>query len=141
MVVLSKDQLKRLHAALVSFRFAPSLTKARKMTVNPESCRHCAVKLFSMFGVPDGLEDVSDLYIVPDVRAREASPPTHYHRAAEPVARKVPVRGKGKKPAKVLHNLRIEQSLLDRLRGLGGNVSAHIRIAVDEYLQRNAAVE
>lgn len=44
-------------------------------------------------------------------------------------------RGKGKKPAKVLCQVRLEQDQVEGLRALGDNVSVHIRQAVSDYLE------
>jgi len=46
-------------------------------------------------------------------------------------------RGKGKKPSKVLFQIRLEQTQVDGLKALGGNSSAHIRAAIDEYLKKS----
>lgn len=50
------------------------------------------------------------------------------------VTKNVP-RGKGKKPVKVLCQVRLEQDQVQGLRSLGGNVSVHIRQAVSDYLE------
>lgn len=129
MVSLSADQLKRLRSALVRLGLASSLTKARKLTASSDQCRAAAVRIFSEFGVPPGLEDVSDLYVVEEKpRAVETQ-----NKGLSPKR----VRGKGVKPVKVMYRLRLDQVQVDGLKALGGNSSAHIRLAIDEYLGKN----
>lgn len=47
------------------------------------------------------------------------------------------VRGKGKKPKKVMYPVRLDQEQLNQLKELGGNVSNHVRQAIKEYLLKN----
>lgn len=124
-VQLSPDQLKRLRSALIAAGVARSPSHARKITSTPSDCRSRAVSLFSVDGVPDSLMDISELYSVPE---KPISIPL-------PVPEKKRVRGKGLKPAKVMHRLRLDQVQLDALSELGGNISNHIRLAIDQYLK------
>ncbi len=50
------------------------------------------------------------------------------------VVKHVP-RGKGKKPSKVLQQVRLDQLQIDGLKALGGNISNHIRLAIGQYLK------
>lgn len=127
-VQLSPDQFKRLRSELVRLGFASSLAKARKLTSSPDRCRELAVRVFSTYGVPDTLADVSALYVVP-----EKPEPVEIEPGSGLPKR---TRGKGVKPSKVMYRLRLDQVQVDGLKALGGNSSAHIRAAIDEYLKK-----
>jgi post-segregation antitoxin (ccd killing protein) len=121
-VFFTEDQLKRLRIELLKLGFAKSNSQARKMTSTPTEYREAAKRLFAWHGVPSSLDDISDLLVV------EEKPIV-----LKPVRK---TRGKGVKPAKIMHRLRLDKDLIDRLKLLGGNISAHIRRAIEEYLKK-----
>lgn len=157
---LTPDQLKRFRQFLVDVRFAKSQTDARKMTPDKKSCHEVFLKLMQHVhaGCPyDIVEqlmlpiaDVCDLYVVDDdlpeplvtkldqlgpepkeLLVTKPEPEQPESKPKEVVKR---VRGGGKKPKKSTFLVAFEPIQLDRLKQLGGNVSNHIRAAVDYYL-------
>jgi uncharacterized protein (DUF4415 family) len=130
---LSSEQLKRLRKALVDREVAKSLTHASKLTSDLRRCKHQAINLFLSSGI-DGLEDISALYEVPELE-NDAKPIDEKNAVLEKVLESKRRRGKAKKPVKVMYPIRLESEQLEQLKALGGQVSAHIRSAIEAYLQ------
>lgn len=135
---LSKDQVSRLQSELIRLGYAKNGVQARKMTSSWKRCKEVAVDICAMY---DGyevssLDDIFDLYLVDDVF--ESKPIDKEKELVQIVSGDNEVkrrsRGKGKKPEKVMYPIRLEVDQLTRLKDLGGNVSAHIRRAIDAYL-------
>lgn len=55
--------------------------------------------------------------------------------------RKYTPRGPGAKPPKKQIPVRLEPAQLDGLKALGGNVSKHVRLAVDAYLKNSGELQ
>ena len=123
---LSKSQLKRLRTILIHYKMAKTPSKARDMTSNNIKCKKIAIELFTYYGVPKLIEDIADLYVVEEDPIKEEKP-----------TKKIKIkkgRGPGKKPKKVMYPVRFEAHQLSSLKDLGGNVSSHIREAVNRYI-------
>ncbi|WP_374087275.1 hypothetical protein [Methylomicrobium lacus] len=133
---LTDDQLKRLRLALVESRLAKNALQAKKMTSSWKSCKEQFINLVH-WSDASGLEDIAELYVVDDpfdskpIDEKLDDVPIEHVSDDKPVKR---VRGKGKSPSKLMYPVRLENEQLERLKQLGGNVSAHIRAAIDAYL-------
>jgi hypothetical protein len=127
--VLSKDQLKRLHHFMEQSGYVASLSAARKITQGPIKVKKVVEDMYSNFDDSShgSLEDIYDLYLQPDDLNLES----------KPIDNKVnrSVRGKGKKENMVLYPVRLEIEQLDNLKQIPGQVSKHIRTAIDVYLE------
>jgi len=135
--VLSKDQLKRLHHFMEQSGYVASLSAARKITQGPIQVKKVVEDIYSTFDdSSDGsLEDIYGLYLQPDDLNLESKPIDK--KLSEPIDNKVnrSVRGKGKKENMVLYPVRLETEQLDNLKQIPGQVSKHIRTAIDVYLE------
>jgi hypothetical protein len=129
---LSSEQLKRLRKALVDSEIAKSFTHASKLTSDLRRCKQQAIKLFLSCGI-DGLEDISALYEVPELE-NDTKPAVEKNAIIEELSDSKRRRGKAKKPVKVMYPIRLESEQLEQLKALGGQVSAHIRSAIEAYL-------
>lgn len=134
---LTKEQLKRLRLALVENGLAKNSLQAKKNTSSWKSCKDQFLNLVNFSDV-FGIEDIADLYIVDELPMETKS----IDKKADNQGSDNPgqdhfikrVRGKGKSPVKLMYPVRLEFDQLERLKQLGGNVSGHIRRAIDAYL-------
>jgi len=134
---LTQDQLKRFRQFLVDCRYAKSFTVARKMTPDKRSCHETFLKAFPQASesIMSSIEDILDLYAVEDdwfPIPESVVPSVNPVVDSKEVGKRV--RGEGKKPKKSTFLVAFEPIQLERLKQLGGNVSNHIRAAVDSYL-------
>lgn len=137
---LSLDQLKRLRKVLVEYGFFESSIQASKFTAYSYQCKETSLKFFNENNVPASLKDIAELYNFSPKRKLPLSddnqndiPDLSYNETAC-TKTQLKGRGKGKKPSKVMYPVRFEELQIQNLKGLGGNVSMHIRNAVEQYI-------
>ena len=144
---LSFEQLKRLRKVLVSYKFFENSIQASKFTAYSYQCKETSLKFFNEHNVPEELKDISELYgftprrklpILNDVSShKNCSDSTKLTKTNK--ERKG--RGKGKKPSKIMYPVRFEEVQIQNLKDLGGNVSMHIRNAVEQYILSQKLIE
>jgi hypothetical protein len=120
--LLSLNQLSRLRKALVDYKYVNNAIQSKKITTYNYQCSETALAFFKQCGIPSELLDIAKLYKV--TQKADTTKTINFK-----------PRGKGRKPSKIMYPVRFEESQLDGLRNLGGNVSKHIRDAVDLYIE------
>ena len=140
--VLTPEQLKRFRKWLVSEGFAPRFFKSKLAVKNPVTCyiNFCfcidIVKSspFDFNEITLPIADIVALY-VDFARNKYEEELKKSILESNCVHKKPPVRGKQVKPVMKFHTLRLPEESLNQLKELGGNTSAHIRQAIEDYLK------
>lgn len=148
---LNPEQLKRLRKLMVDYGICPSFTKVRKVTDTSIKCRAVFLQLiefinlnFNHDDIPDlGIDDLLELYAIDDycINNKVGSELNCIDNKDNVSVdcidnKKHKGRGKQKKPPMVFYPFRVPESMLLELKGLNGNVSEHIRLAIANYLEQ-----
>jgi hypothetical protein len=153
MNVLNASQLKIFRKWLVDCGFYPSYTKAIKATDSHIKCHAIFLQVIVLatdFDA-DRIADICSVYVVDDYYSDCVSDKVDI--IADCVSDKVDtiadcvsneihevncvskkVRGKQKRTTLKHYPVRLSVEALEQLRGLGGNVSDHIRLSISQYL-------
>ena len=140
--VLTPEQINRFRKWLVSEGFAPSFFKS-KLAVDSFArcyksfCESTEILKNSPFDFNEITLPIADIVALYADYERNKHEEELKKSILEPncVHKKPPVRGKQVKPVMKFHTLRLPEESLNQLKELGGNTSAHIRQAIEDYLK------
>lgn len=131
---LSEVDLQKLRTVLCECGVCSSYVKAKKLTSNRKAVYDSFCKYKKLFN-GDQVALLSDVFCIYDLYiASLISDLDDKTSIQNDTTEERRSRGKGKKPNKVSFMLRLEPLQLQRLKDLGGDMSKHIRSAIDAYL-------